>query len=115
MMAMAGYGQKNDTTMETKAKTLTCKLTTAELRERKSNVIADLKLLVQERKELESGYSYLFESTDRILDQLNEFIKTERMCCDFFVFQLTIDGNAAILDITGPAGAKEFLREEVDL
>ena len=99
--------------METK--TLTCKLTTPELQKRKATVIAGLKALVLDRKELVDGYSYRFEGRDENLDKIHEFIKTERMCCDFFIFQLTVDGNEALLSITGPAGAKEFLKEEVDL
>ena len=69
--------------MET-TKPITCKLTTPELQKRKATVIADLKALVLERNELEDGYSYKFEGKDEILDKLNEFIKTERTCCDFF-------------------------------
>lgn len=53
--------------------------------------------------------------SDQNLDRLIEFIKTERMCCDFFTFQITIKENSALLNITGPTGAKEFLKEEVDL
>lgn len=92
-----------------------CKLTTPELQKRKATVIAELKSLILSRQELVNGYSYKFEATDEILDKLNLFIKTERMCCDFFTFQLTIEESSAIFNITGPEGAKEFLKEEVDL
>jgi hypothetical protein len=112
---MIAQSQNTKNTMETTTKPLTCKLTTPELQERKATVIAGLKKLVVSRKELTNGYGYEFEGTDEILDQLNTFIKTERMCCDFFIFQLTIEDNRAFLNITGPKGAKEFLKEEVDL
>jgi hypothetical protein len=101
--------------MERAIKPLTCNLTTPELQKRKATVIADLKALVQDRKELEYGYQYRFEGTDQILDKVNEFIKTERMCCDFFVFQLTVEEDVTTLAITGPDGAKKFLNEEVGL
>jgi hypothetical protein len=101
--------------MEKVTKPLTCKLTTPELQKRKATVIAELKALVQDRKELEYGYHYKFEGTDQILDKLNEFIKTERMCCDFFTFQLTLKEDKTTLTITGPDGAKEFLNKEVGL
>ena len=101
--------------METPSKAIACKLTTPELQKRKATVIADLKALVHERKELENGFLYKFESTDEILDKLNDFIKTERLCCDFFTFQTTVDENVAQLQITGPNGAKEFLNNEVGL
>lgn len=101
--------------METATKPVTCKLTTPELQKRKATVIADLKALVLEKKELENGYSYKFEGKDEILDKLNDFIKTERMCCDFFTFQVTVEDSTALLTITGSKDAKEFLKEEVDL
>jgi hypothetical protein len=109
------YGQNKTTAMEKTAKPISCKLTSVELQKRKATVIAELKALVLSRHELTDGYGYEFEGTDDILDKLNTFIKTERMCCDFFTFQLTVAENKAILNITGPEGAKEFLKEEVDL
>jgi hypothetical protein len=109
------YGQNTTTTMEKTAKPISCKLTSVELQKRKTTVIAELKALVLSRHELTDGYGYEFEGNDDILDKLNTFIKTERMCCDFFTFQLTVEENKAILNITGPEGAKEFLKEEVDL
>lgn len=99
----------------TMKKPVTCKLTTPELQKRKATVIAELKALVLERKELADGYSYRFDGSDQNLDKLNEFIKTERMCCNFFTFQLKVEENVALLTISGPEGAKEFLKEEVDL
>ena len=92
-----------------------CKLTTAELRERKATVVAELKTLILSRQELATGYSYTFDATDDILDKLNLFIKTERQCCSFFTFQLTVGESSVILSITGSEEAKEFLKEEIDL
>lgn len=115
VLVLTAHGQSKNAVMETATKPVTCKLTTPELQKRKATVIADLKALVLERKELEDGYSYKFEAKDDILDKLNDFIKTERMCCDFFTFQITVEENTALLKISGPNGAKEFLKEEVDL
>jgi hypothetical protein len=115
-ITMAAHSQTKSTAMETETKKpVTCKLTTPELQKRKATVIAELKALVLERKELAEGFSYKFEGSDQNLDKLNEFIKTERMCCDFFTFQITVKENVALLNITGPIGAKEFLKQEVDL
>src|SRR5690606_14862668 len=115
LASVAAIGQTKNTAMETTTKPVTCKLTTPELQKRKATFIADLKALVLERKELDNGFSYKFEGTDETLDKLNDFIKTERMCCDFFTFQITVEEQTALLNITGPNGAKEFLKEEVDL
>lgn len=101
--------------MEITTKAVTCNLTTPELQKRKATVIAELKLLVRNRQETDNGFSYKFDGTDEILDKLNDFIKTERLCCDFFKFQITVEDQTALLNITGPDGAKEFLKEEVGL
>jgi hypothetical protein len=96
---------------------LRCKLTTDELRQRKATVLASLKTQVLERSELASGFAYRFDASDKLLDELTEFIKTERECCDFFVFNVRVTGEprAAWLELTGPEGTKEVIRSELDL
>lgn len=65
-------------------KQLTCKLTTPELQKRRTTVIAELKQLVQRKEEILNGLLFTFPSEDRTLDKLIDFIKSERLCCDFF-------------------------------
>ncbi|MFT3912144.1 MAG: hypothetical protein QM737_22145 [Ferruginibacter sp.] len=96
-------------------KELTCKLTSAELRERKKTVIKSLKSQIIEKKELPTGYQYKFAGTDKMIDELAEFVKTERACCDFFNFTLSFEGENAFLEITGPKGAKDFIKSELQL
>ena len=71
----------------------------------------------QEKKELKNGYAYKFEGSDGTVDQLADFIKTERMCCDFFTFNISVSGDKseAWLQIAGPKGAKEFIVSELEL
>ena len=109
--------QQNKADMNTKSTDdkVVCKLTTPELQKRKATVIAELKALVLTRQELVNGYSYKFDGTNEILDKLNLFIKTERQCCSFFTFRLTVEESNATLDITGSDEAKDFLKLEVDL
>ncbi len=96
---------------------LTCKLTTPELRERKETVIASLKKQMLEKKELKNGFAYKFSGSDTMVDELATFVKTERACCDFFIFNLSISGDKseAWLEITGPNGAKDFIKTELEL
>lgn len=98
-------------------KEMTCKLTSRALQERKATVMASLKKKIAERKELPNGYSYKFDGTDNIIDEITTFIKTERLCCDFFDFAITVkgDGSAAWLTITGQEGVKEFIVSELAL
>ena len=100
-----------------KRTTLSCKLTTPELRERKATVIASLKKQVIEKKELKNGYAYKFTGSDSTVDELANFIKTERQCCDFFTFNISVSGDKseAWLQITGPKGTKDFIKDELDM
>jgi hypothetical protein len=115
MVASLTSHSQTDNQMEKATKPLSCKLTTRELQERKVTVIANLKALVLERKESADGFSYKFDGKDEILDLINDFIKTERMCCDFFTFQLTVEDGSATLAISGPPGTKDFITHEIEL
>ena len=50
-----------------------------------------------------------------MLDQVLSFIKTERLCCDFFTFNIHVTENEALMSVTGPDWAKDFLKQEIDL
>ena len=95
---------------------LSCKLSTPELQHRLATVIASLKSKMIEKKELEDGFSYTFKGTDEMVDELTEFIKTERECCDFFTFNLSVSGDKsfAILQLKGPKEVKEFIKTELE-
>ncbi len=103
--------------LETKDKKVACKLTSPELQKRKKEVLASLKAKVVEKEEVANGYQYKFDGSNELLDELVQFIKTERACCNFFTFQLTIEDNASpvVLTISGPDGAKEFIESEMGL
>jgi hypothetical protein len=110
--------QEKETTMNElmeRAK-LTCKLTTPELQQRKKTIIAELKNLLLEKVETDKGFKYKFEGSDKMLDLLNNFIKTERLCCDFFVFTLTASSDTKFtwLELTGPEGTKDFIKHEIE-
>ena len=93
---------------------LTCKLTTPELQERKRSVISKLKALMLAKTETASGFSYRFHGDDETLDLLNNFIKTERMCCDFFTFKLIVTAEGmAEMELSGPIGTKDFIVSEL--
>lgn len=98
----------------TTKKVIACKLTSPELRKRKEEVIASLKAKILDKQELSKGFKYRFEGTDKIIDEITTFIKTERLCCDFFAFDVSIVDDYLWLSITGPDGAKEFIKTELD-
>lgn len=96
---------------------LTCKLTTPELRARQQTVLASLKRQVLHKKELADGFAYEFPGTDPMLTELMAFIQTERQCCGFFTFQLAVkdETRSAWLEIKGPEGVKDVVRNELAL
>lgn len=101
---------------EDKALVPTCKLTTPELRQRKTTVIESLRKQVIQKDELPNGYSFKFKGTDKMVDELTEFIKTERECCDFFTFTLSVKGDKSEiwLELTGAEGTKNFMKTELE-
>ncbi|MFD1167220.1 hypothetical protein ACFQ2C_16580 [Sphingobacterium daejeonense] len=96
---------------------MACILTSPELQKRKETVISSLKQQMLDKKELQNGYAFKFLGTDSILDELTEFIKTERACCSFFVFTISVSGDnsEAWLELTGADRAKEFITAELGL
>lgn len=100
-----------------KVKTVSCKLTSPELQKRKAEVIVLLKENILNRKELSNGYQYTFKGSDTILDAVVTFIKTERQCCNFFTFKLSVEDEQSniTLRIIGPNGTKKFTNTEMEL
>jgi hypothetical protein len=88
-----------------------CSLTASQLQERRSTLISKFKAIVREQRELESGYAYRFPSDQDLLGDLANFITLERRCCPFLQFALRAEPNFGPiwLELTGPAGTKEFL------
>jgi hypothetical protein len=107
---MDNCGSKNETGFA-------CKLTTPELQQRKATVIESLKKQALQKTELPNGYAFKFAGTDKMLDELIQFIKTERQCCDFFTFTLSISGDQKeiVLELSGAEGVKEFMKTELGL
>jgi hypothetical protein len=95
--------------------TVACKLTTPELQERQKTVIAEVKKLLVQRIETTNGVRYSFNDSDNTIDLLTSFIKTERLCCSFFTFNLVIGQSEGFvsLELSGPAGTKDFIASEI--
>ena len=96
-----------------KSKALVCKLTSPELQKRRATVIRELSDLLVKREPQSNGLRFTFSSKDEILDKLIDFVKSERSCCDFLSFRLSVSGDVASLELTGPEGTREFLEHEI--
>ncbi|MCU0354086.1 MAG: hypothetical protein MUD08_10180 [Cytophagales bacterium] len=96
-------------------KQLSCTLATDDLQKRKETVFEKLRQKVTGVQELDNGYAFRFLGTDQTLDELLEFVKTERICCDFFTFDLSVKDSKseAWLKLTGGDGVKSFIMHEL--
>jgi hypothetical protein len=96
---------------------LSCRLSTPELQKRKATILESLRHQVNYKDELPNGYKFGFPGSDRMIMELTEFIKTERACCGFFTFSLTIPSESPdiFLTLTGPDGVKDFVKTELGL
>ena len=58
-----------------------------------------------------SGARWRFDANEDVLLAIATTINAERRCCKFLTFALTAepDGGPITLDITGPAGTRDFL------
>ena len=108
---------KTENNFKRKTTKFSCKLTTPELQKPKATILASLRKQVIEKRELSNGFAYRFAGTDEMLDELTEFIKTERECCSLFTFNISISGdkNDAWLELTGIEGVEEFITIELEL
>jgi len=70
---------------------------------------------VRQQRELPNGFAFRLPP-DR-LETAARWVKGERLCCPFFSFRLDVahDGGPLWLEITGPEGAKAFMRAEFGL
>ncbi|OLC09161.1 MAG: hypothetical protein AUH41_06080 [Gemmatimonadetes bacterium 13_1_40CM_66_11] len=65
----------------------------------------------------ESGEGFAFELAADEYETVTRFVAKERLCCPFLTFVVTARANQPQVElrITGPAGAKEFIRAELHL
>ena len=80
-------------------------------------VIERLRKQIIQTNELANGYAFKFAGTDKMVDELIEFIKTERACCSFFTFTLSISGDQSEvwLELTGAERIKDFMKAGLEL
>jgi hypothetical protein len=91
---------------------IVCCLTSAELREREATLLAQFSSAVIETEELQEGYAFRFPGDGEWIRLTAELIVAERECCPFLTFELVAQPSMGplVVRVTGPAGAKEFLK-----
>jgi len=76
-------------------------------------VLQSVRGFVAELIEIEHGFRYRFPSDRRWINELANLVELEHQCCPFLEFKIIVKpGDGPIwLEMTGPAGTKEFLAE----
>lgn len=94
-----------------------CTLSPAAFRARKENLLSTLLRRAEERRELSDGYRLRFAAKSDMLSAIARTVDAERQCCRFLRFTVTVepDDGPIALDLTGPAGTREFLAAMFDL
>lgn len=71
---------------------------------------------VVEVKEMPEGYAFSLPSDGGWLLEVANLVDVERQCCPFLRFRITVEagGGPIRLELSGPEGAKEFLRAMLD-
>lgn len=94
-----------------------CSLSEAELRQRRSQLLARAIGCVQETRSLADGYALRFAADDAALADVMQLIQLERQCCAFLRFRLTVEpgGGPVWLELTGPEGTKAMLESAMGL
>lgn len=87
-------------------------LTSAELRERETTLLAQFRSAVIGIEELSDGYAFRLPGDTKWIKLIAELIVAERECCPFLTFEVATLPNMGpvIVRVIGPAVAKEFLR-----
>ena len=91
---------------------IACSLTTMELRDRESRLLAQFRSAVIETEEIQDGYAFHLPGEEKWIRLGVELIVAERECCPFLTFDVTALPNMGpiIVRVTGPAATKEFLK-----
>ena len=91
---------------------IACSMTTAELRERVTTLLAQFRSAVIETEELPDGYAFRVPGDGKWVAVIARMIAAERECCPFLTFELVVQPNMGpvIVRVTGPAGTKDFLK-----
>jgi hypothetical protein len=92
---------------------MTCTLTEAELRERRSAILDGIRHSVGDVAALPDGFVYTFPTAPDTLTRLAQLVDLERQCCRFLTFRIVAepDNGPIRLEITGPPGTREMIAE----
>ena len=96
---------------------IVCTLGADALHARREGLLADVLRRAEHRELTEHGLRMRFTSDTDTVATLARVVYAERQCCRFLRFVITVepDAGAVLLELSGPAGTREFLAGLLDL
>src|SRR5690242_629481 len=93
-----------------------CALTPDAIRDRRAGLLAGLAEVARERRALADAYQLVFDVSSDVIQRIAAVIETERQCCPWLRFELSVppQGAPIVLTLRGPEGAREFLSSLID-
>lgn len=90
---------------------IACTLSPDALQTRRNGLLADLLQRAEHRELTENGLLVRLPSPSDTVAAVARVVDAERICCRFLRFVITIepDGGPVILELSGPAGTREFI------
>ncbi|MEQ1575543.1 MAG: hypothetical protein ABL993_14985 [Vicinamibacterales bacterium] len=90
---------------------LACTLTPEALQTRRQQLLTDLMRRALRREDLTDGLRLEFAPSGDTLALIARVVEAERHCCRFLQFGITVepDGGPVFLELTGPAGTRDFI------
>jgi hypothetical protein len=90
---------------------IACTLTAEELRRGREGLLPGVLARAESHEAVDGGFRFRFTSAPGLLPDIATMMEAERRCCRFFHFQVTAepDEGPVWLEVTGPAGTREFL------
>lgn len=96
---------------------IACDLTVFDSGERSEHIALAKELLAQARRIIEhtNGFTFVFDKSPVIDEQIANWVSKEKKCCPFFSFEVTTVTTPPSLNlrIDGPEGTKNILKAEL--
>lgn len=91
---------------------IACCLTSAELHQCETTLLAQFRSAVIGTEELRDGYAFRVPGDGKWIAIAAKMIVAERECCPFLTFEFVAQAGMGlvIVRVTGPAGTKDFLK-----
>jgi hypothetical protein len=90
---------------------IACALTPEALRTRREGLLTDLVRRANRREDLADGLRLEFAESAETIALIARVVEAERHCCRFLRFGMTVEpnGGPVFLELTRPAGTREFV------